>query len=162
LLKDIIAPVVDQMVSLLKRHNLARRGIEVGNFQWIPRIWVQTQALSQVFFNLLSNAIKYRFKDPSAFHVKIMDDREAAHYLVRVQNWGPGVEEAEKDLIFETGYRGSASTKYDVSGHGYGLAIARDILREHGGDLRLTRLNSPTEFTLVLPRSLAQRPPKLA
>jgi signal transduction histidine kinase len=160
LLRDVVAPAVDQMVFQLKRQLLSRRSIETSNFLDIPRIWVQRKALSQVFFNLLNNAIKYRFKDPEAFQIRIADERSEGHYLIRFQNWGPGIDDREKDLIFETGYRGSAATKYDVSGSGYGLSISREIMRSHGGDLTLTRLASPTEFTLAFPKSLAQRPPR--
>jgi nitrogen-specific signal transduction histidine kinase len=159
LLRDIFAPVVDQMAYQLRRNLLPRRSIETGNFLFIPRIWVQPKALSQVVFNLLTNAIKYRFKDTANFRIKISDERSEDHYLIRIQNWGPGIDEREQELVFEMGVRGSAATKYDVSGSGYGLSIAREVMRRHGGELTLTRLAFPTEFTLSFPKSLAQRPP---
>jgi len=159
LLREIIAPVVDQMAYQLKRQRLPPRSIDRGGVTDIPRLWVQPKALSQVFFNLLNNAIKYRFRDPKAFHAEIVGEESAEHFLVRVRNFGPGVEEHEKNLIFEMGVRGAAASKYDVSGSGYGLSIAREIMRYHGGDLWLTNLTNPTEFTLAFPKSLAQRPP---
>jgi signal transduction histidine kinase len=61
-------------------------------------------------------------------------------------------------MIFEWGRRGLAAHRYDVSGNGFGLALSRQIMREHGGDLVLSRVSLPTVFTLQLPRKLENAP----
>ncbi len=160
LMRDIVAPVVDQMSAQLRRHGLPKpkQCIFYDDFQRIPPLWVKAGAIRQVFYNLLSNAIKYRYRDPSAFRVEIHSDEDPSSYLVHFCNYGPGVDPKDAERIFAMGVRGSDSYKYDVTGQGFGLSISRQILREHGGDLELTGLTMPTVFTLRFPRRLARRP----
>jgi signal transduction histidine kinase len=158
LLRDIVAPVVDQMAAMLKRFGLSRNKIWRSNFESIPMLWVRANGVRQVVFNLLSNAIKYRFKDSRAFAVSILDEATPDHFLVHFQNWGPGIDASEEESIFEFGRRGAVATEYDVSGHGFGLAIARQIMREQGGEVAVTRRSLPTQFTLFFPRALVRKP----
>ena len=56
--------------------------------------------------------------------------------VVRIANTGRDIPEADRELIFERFRRGSA-VGGNVRGHGLGLNIARELLRAHGGELRL-------------------------
>jgi len=53
--------------------------------------------------------------------------------FVDVDDEGPGVPEAERELVFEPFYRGAGNRE----GHGLGLYIARTILRGHGWPIEL-------------------------
>jgi signal transduction histidine kinase len=50
---------------------------------------------------------------------------------------GPGVNEDERERIFEKHYRGRAARRR-TTGSGLGLASARSIVRAHGGEIWLT------------------------
>jgi signal transduction histidine kinase len=60
---------------------------------------------------------------------------------VEIADEGPGLPPAELERVFEPFYRAERSRNLDAGGIGLGLAIARSIAREHGGDLDL--VNGP-------------------
>ena len=65
--------------------------------------------------------------------------------------WDAGnpIKEEEREKIFEKGFRGESGSK--MSGSGIGLALARDLARQLGGDLKL--VVNPSEFKNSLPES---------
>lgn len=68
---------------------------------------------------------------------------------IEVEDDGDGVPDAIAETLFEPMVSGRAG------GTGLGLAVAREIAREHGGELTLRRTGSGSCFVLLLPR----RPP---
>jgi len=73
---------------------------------------------------------------------------------ITVADHGPGVPDAEKEVIFERFYRRDAGP-----GSGLGLSIVRTIARLHGGDATV-RDSSPqgAVFTIRLPLAMAKLP----
>ena len=111
-----------------------------------------------VVYNLLLNAIKYSVTDPSKFRLEFGFEQEKDNIIVRFQDWGVGIKKEDRDKIFEPGFRSSYAYQYDVNGSGLGLTIARERMREMGGDLRLTNLARPTEFQMIVPLKLTEVP----
>jgi len=68
---------------------------------------------------------------------------------VVVRNTGPAIPPHERDRIFERFYRGSLGARQP--GSGMGLAIVRQIVRAHGGDVSVGGEADTTEVHLVLP-----------
>jgi signal transduction histidine kinase len=67
-----------------------------------------------------------------------------------VGNTGPGIPPDQQPRLFERFFRVQRDT--DVTGHGLGLSLARELARAHGGDILLTRADSEwTEFEFRLP-----------
>ena len=100
---------------------------------------------SLVVQNLLDNARKYNRPGDT---IRISASRSGREVELRVKNSGPGIPAAEQPFIFERFHRAGASA--DVPGHGLGLNLARDLVRLHGGELRLVRSDSEwTEFSAV-------------
>lgn len=106
----------------------------------------------QVVLNLLSNAYEAILADRSEGRIVVRvspgSDSERPGMQVEVIDDGPGISEAHLERIFEPFF----TTK--SSGSGYGLYLASEILREHGG--RLTARNVPAGgacFTLWLPQA---------
>jgi two-component system osmolarity sensor histidine kinase EnvZ len=54
-----------------------------------------------------------------------------------VDDDGPGIPAGERENVFRPFYRLEASRNPGTGGTGLGLSIARDIVRGHGGDVRL-------------------------
>jgi signal transduction histidine kinase len=91
------------------------------------------QRLVQVFFNLLSNALKYGGED-SAIQVSVFVEKGAVY--TEVIDHGPGIPEQELAQIFQRYYRGK-SVESEGMGIGLGLAIAREIIEQHGGEINV-------------------------
>ncbi|MCU1445733.1 ATP-binding protein [Cryobacterium sp.] len=90
--------------------------------------------LRQVIDNVLSNAIKYNV-DSGKVSVSLQE-RECG-VEVRVTDTGRGMSEDEQGNLFDRFYRADSVRGSSVHGTGLGLNISREIMREHGGDLRL-------------------------
>ncbi len=88
-------------------------------------------ALKRLFANLLRNATTHA----GSAHVTARAD--GAEVVVEVQDDGPGVAEAELERVFDPFYRADRARNLDSGGVGLGLAIARAIARDHGGDIAL-------------------------
>lgn len=86
----------------------------------------------QILCNILGNAVKY---SPDAGRVELRvseDSRVAGHVLFRVTDTGPGIPAEDLPRVFEPFWRGSDRRP---GGAGLGLAIARGLVRAHGGDI---------------------------
>ena len=106
--------------------------------------------LAQVVGNLASNAIKYT---PVGGSVWVSVGTNDQQIYFRIKDSGPGVSEAERELIFEPFYRGEQGRKIK-QGMGLGLSIARDILHAHGGEIELeSKPGEGSQFTFWLPRT---------
>jgi signal transduction histidine kinase/GAF domain-containing protein len=157
LVKDIIFKTLNQLKPLA-----AGDGFDIGKIILTPRnigkigIYVDQRKVSQVFYNLLINAIKYAEADPQLFAIHISVDQNQDSYLIRIQDWGIGVEKGMEEKIFEQGFRTPGAVARHLTGTGLGLAIARSNMREMGGDLTLTNRYKPTEFEVRLPKHLRQ------
>jgi len=113
-------------------------------------------ALQRLFANLVDNAIKYGACAKISVHDRGPD------VVVDITDEGPGLSSAEMAQVFEPFYRGDASRNLDAGGIGLGLAIARSIAREHGGDLRLMSDACGLTARVQLPRSIDGFPSRSA
>lgn len=119
----------------------------------LPTLEVDPDRLAQALGNLLSNAVRYT---PVGGSVAVDAALEGSVVAIRVRDSGPGVAPGEREAIFGVFYRGSAGER-SSQGMGMGLAIARDIVRAHGGSLGLERhAGSGATFVLRLPARVAQ------
>jgi two-component system OmpR family sensor kinase len=84
--------------------------------------------LRQVGLNLVDNAIRYGRKGGNVW---VTASRSGDAAVLTVDDDGPGIAAAERELVFERFHRG----RHDVPGVGLGLAIARAIAQEHQGTL---------------------------
>lgn len=103
--------------------------------------------------NILDNAIRYT---PSGGTVAVAWHAEAGRVTFTVADSGPGIAAADLPHLFDPLYRGEASRNRATGGAGLGLAIARRILRAHGGDL--TAANRPTGGAILTGRLPAATP----
>lgn len=115
----------------------------------MPALYFDKERMMQVFLNLLKNAIRYsdQYTTIGIFYKK----RDDGFHEIDFANQGIGIMEEEKETIFELFHRGEAAKQKFTRGTGMGLYIVRDIMRAHGGDCYVRRLNNPTEFVITLP-----------
>ena len=115
----------------------------------LPPLWFDKERMMQVFLNLLKNAIRYSYAHTT---INISYERgDDSFHLICFANEGIGVKENETERIFELFRRGEAAKRKFSRGTGMGLYIVRDIMRAHGGDCFVRRLQNPTEFVITLP-----------
>ena len=113
--------------------------------------------LRRMVGNLLDNAIRHSTPGSS---VRVELSRSAKSYVITMADVGTGIPADHQPHIFERFYRGDTARSRDdggLGGAGLGLAIARWIARQHGGDVSLQR-SSPagSTFQITLPASEAQ------
>jgi len=111
--------------------------------------------------NLLENALRFT---PEGGRILIRWHQRAGVLVFTVEDSGPGIATEELSHIFTPLYRGEGSRNRRTGGAGLGLAIARRILRAHGGDLTGgNRAEGGAVFTATLPaaprRALLPSPP---
>ena len=104
--------------------------------------------LEQVFSNLIDNALKHT---PAGGKVNIAARRPSSSFIeITVSDNGPGIPPEQLSHVFERFYRAEASAS--KTGTGLGLAIARELVRAHGGDIKANSvLEGGTEFVVRLP-----------
>jgi two-component system sensor histidine kinase KdpD len=97
--------------------------------------------------NLIENALKY---SPPNTTVEVRVAREAGWLVFHVSDRGAGISGDDRERVFEPFYR-APGYAVDVGGAGLGLAIARRLAREQGGDVRHEhREGGGSTFTLAL------------
>src|SRR5438128_3327488 len=102
---------------------------------------------SLIVQNLLENARRYNRPDGL---IRVTAHRERTEIVLASGNTGRSIPCDEHEHIFERFHH--RSTASDVSSHGLGLNLARNLARLHGGDLRLVRSeNDWTEFEARFP-----------
>ena len=100
--------------------------------------------------NLLDNARKYNHPGGT---IRIQARVHNSRAELRVANTGRGIPPEAQAYVFERFHRAGASQ--DVPGHGLGLNLAHELMRLHGGELRLVRSDAGwTEFKAVFALAL--------
>jgi two-component system, OmpR family, sensor histidine kinase KdpD len=94
-------------------------------------VWFDARLLGRVFRHLIENAVRY---SPPDGRIVLRARRRDGRVEFEVEDNGPGIDKIDLPHIFEKFYRGKQSGTRG-KGTGMGLAIARAIVRAHGGDL---------------------------
>lgn len=113
-------------------------------------LWVRGDPirLRQVLGNILANALRH---SPPGGVIRVRAWREGDEAWVEVSDQGPGIPEEDLELIFERFYRGDQARSGE--GAGLGLAIARELVRLHGGRIWAENRGGAV-FTFTIPLAL--------
>lgn len=108
--------------------------------------------LKRAMRNLLENAVRYGEKA----EVSLATTRDELRIVI--DDNGPGIPEDQIERMFQPFVRLDESRSVEGGGIGLGLAIARSIIRNHGGDIELAnRGEGGLRATITLPRTAARR-----
>jgi signal transduction histidine kinase len=88
--------------------------------------------LRRVVANLVDNAVRH-----ARTRVVVAVAPDGPYHLVTVTDDGPGIAAADRDRVFDRFTRLDDARARDVGGAGLGLAIVRELVRRHGGAVRL-------------------------
>ncbi len=141
-----IIDVLQKIVSLI-REEASARGVTIET-QWrhTPAIIpMDVNKLQQSFLNLIKNALESMTTEGK---ITIAVDKEGKNYIVvSISDTGCGMTAEEIEKIFSPEY----TTK--EKGVGLGVPLASEIIRGHGGEIRvISRKGEGTTFEVVLPR----------
>lgn len=113
-------------------------------------IMVDAALTKTVFRNIISNAIKF---SPSESHIRLSTRDEGDFLCLRVEDEGPGIDDALADRLFSQQVASRAGSKGEI-GFGLGLKLCYSFMQMQGGDLRLDRdYDKGTAIEILLPRA---------
>ena len=125
-MKEVVHTVFTSVESLAAEKNLE---LKVSVSPEVAHGKGDQQRISQVFLNLVGNAIKFT----EAGEVRIEATASNDNFVVSVSDTGPGLSEADQQMIFEEFHQVDGSSTRKKGGTGLGLSIAKKIVEMHGG-----------------------------
>lgn len=123
-LSALVASVVEEFEDM-------GEPVELGDTRRIA-LPLRATWLRRAVRNLVGNALRYGQR------ARVSVTREDAHAVVRIDDDGPGIAEADLTRMLEPFTRGDPSRNSETGGAGLGLTLARAIADQHGGELRLS------------------------
>jgi two-component system sensor histidine kinase TctE len=121
--------------------------------------------LRELLINLVDNALHYT-PPGGTVTVRVVPDPLGQVVVLQVEDSGPGIPVAERDLVFQPFYRALGTP---VDGSGLGLAIVAEVAQQHGTAVMLDDARSADQvppgegpgarFTLRLGRAPSEPPP---
>ncbi|KOS63493.1 HAMP domain-containing histidine kinase [Lysinibacillus agricola] len=109
------------------------------------RLMADHDQLNQVWTNILGNSIKFS-KDGGVINISIKQDIK--NVTVRVSDTGIGISLEDQKRIFERFFKADRSHSRKYDGSGMGLAIVKQIVSLHQGDIRVE--SEPGRGTTVI------------
>jgi len=138
-LVDVIGAAVDILSATAAEHGVA---ISASMDEAIE-LPLERARIERVFLNVISNAIEAM---PSGGQVSISATKNGDNILVEVMDTGPGIPEAVRAHLFQP------FVTSGKNGLGLGLALSRQTLLDHGGDLWIeNNASGGARFLLRLP-----------
>ena len=139
--KSLIEPLIERAKA---RANLqGRKWFSPSEWPtWMESRSISEGVIAEIVANLLENAFRYS-PPKSSIGIEVTEEG------ICIWDEGDPINEEEREKIFEKGFRGENGLK--ISGSGIGLALARDLARQVGGDLKL--VVNPSQFQNSLPDS---------
>ncbi len=127
----------DEMFNLtdLVSEIIAKYDNENISIKLTPRVYFngRKNLITRCINNLLNNAVKYAKK------VNVELNKNNNNLFIKIEDDGPGIPRVEYDNVFKPFYKinkGRADSKSSV---GLGLSIASDIIKSHGGNIKLDK-----------------------
>ena len=122
-----LSELINQIVEKYGNENISKNLTE--------RVYLngRKNLIKRCINNLIDNALKYGNK------VNIELSKKTTNIFINIQDNGPGIPEKEYENVFKPFYKidkGRADAKSSV---GLGLSIASDIIRSHGGNIKLEK-----------------------
>jgi two-component system sensor histidine kinase SenX3 len=142
---DVVEEAVDRARNIADtKHIQIVRGGDIGLV-----VKGNEQQLVTAVCNLLDNAVAYSAAGTQvAVGVHARDDAVE----IAVKDQGIGIDESDRERIFERFYRVDPARSRETGGTGLGLAIVKHIVQNHGGEVAVWSLpGAGSTFTLRLP-----------
>ncbi len=107
--------------------------------------------INQVITNIMSNAMKYS-DEGTAINIRLKEKGDT--YRLEIEDNGIGMPKEALERIFDRFYRVDKARSRAMGGNGLGLAIAKEIMDAHNGNIEVrSELGKGTTMTLIFPKS---------
>ncbi|MGZ9223950.1 MAG: PAS domain S-box protein, partial [Anaerolineales bacterium] len=117
----------------------------------IGLIWADERRLKQIMVNLLSNAVKFT-PEEGKIGLVVHGNKNENEVMITVWDNGIGVKEEDLSRLFQPFVQLDSGLARETTGTGLGLALVAQMVRLHGGSLRVdSHPEQGSHFTIVLP-----------
>ena len=127
---DIIAELSDAVLMFTERIKREKMTLHYDEPDYLVMVDGDRNRLRQVFVNILDNAIKYSNPGDS---VTITVSRQPGKVVIAIADTGCGIRQADLPKVKSKFYKANSTRR----GSGIGLAVADEIIAQHGGTLEL-------------------------
>ncbi len=141
------------------RSAMERAGLEyVIDCAPLPEaIYIDREMWEKIVLNLISNAFKYTLEGKVEVSVRASSDHASA--ILEVSDTGVGIPAHELPRVFERFHRIEGQRGRTHEGTGIGLALVQELVRLHGGEVRVTSaVGRGSVFSVTLPFGTAHLP----
>ena len=122
-----LTELVEQIINKYDNQNISATLVERVYFNGRKNL------IKRCINNLIDNALKYGEK------INIELSKKNKNIFIKIEDDGPGIPEEEYENVFKPFYKIDKSRAEKKSSVGLGLSIASDIIRSHGGNIRLEK-----------------------
>ena len=144
-LRRMLEQIADEMYGVLQEKRLECQ-VEAAEDVIVP---ADPDKLARVFDNLMRNAVAYCDRE-TTIHIQVSQDKDNAKIVFI--NEGPKIANDKLQHIFEKFFRADNSRSSETGGAGLGLAIARESVELHGGQIQAQSDDHETRFIVSLPK----------
>lgn len=146
-----MVPLIEVVADVLDSERLATEGRDISFSEDIPHgmlVRADADQLFRVLANLVRNARQAIVASGNPGEICVAARDEPGVWVIEVTDTGPGLPPRARDHLFQP-FQGRASK----GGTGLGLAISAELMRGHGGALKLNRTGPEgTQFAVCLPK----------
>ncbi|MFJ7368138.1 ATP-binding protein [Lysinibacillus sp. NPDC098008] len=146
---EITAQELFQRFAYRYEDDVKRLGLDYSaHFEGHPeaRLLIDEARIAQVMENLMNNAMKYTTDG----HIQLMIHVEKMQLRCLVADSGIGIADSDLPFVFDSYYR--ASPSQHLESHGIGLAICKQIITQHNGEITVeSPKQQGTIFSFTLP-----------
>jgi len=118
-----------------------------------PVIRGDREKIQLAIHNVVGNALKYT---PEGGRIRVRVEADERALVVEVSDTGMGIPAEDLDRIFDKFYRARGMSLEGIGGSGLGLALAREVVRLHGGDITVeSKQGDGSTFLIRIPSAAA-------
>lgn len=112
---------------------------------------IDSKLFKRVLENLLANAIKY---NPKNTKIEVILGTDETGFYISVKDNGVGMDKNTQENLFNRYYRGTSTTE-DQNGSGLGMAITKQLVEAHGGQIEVkSNVGEGTKIHLYFPKKI--------
>eukprot|EP00929_Paragymnodinium_shiwhaense_P058155 TRINITY_DN29122_c0_g1_i1.p1 TRINITY_DN29122_c0_g1~~TRINITY_DN29122_c0_g1_i1.p1 ORF type:complete len:901 (+),score=207.27 TRINITY_DN29122_c0_g1_i1:112-2814(+) len=159
-LNRILEEIVHLVRNSVDKRNkpLLRPGVTLTNImEEVPVLEGDAHRCTQVFYNLVTNACKFTPK--GKIEISSSVDVDGQWVDITVSDTGKGIAPSSLTRIFEPFEQEDNSVERSFEGVGLGLPIASEVVKMHGGHIRvMSALEAGSQFIVRLPIQMREKP----
>ena len=147
--KQDVVPILREAVQLFEKR---APGVQLTARPQTILASVDSEKIRTVLRNLLDNAFKYSLPDSQPIILSASETEDCV--VIRVQDDGQGIPDAERSSIFEPFFRIDPSRSKKTGGYGLGLSMCKRIVEAHGGAIDIeSNPGRGVSFVVKIPQS---------